>query len=59
MKRILALVLCFSYNEIVTRFSADVMKDDGKALEGIWSLATDVPYLPAVMPRQLSRKNMT
>ncbi len=33
--------ITLSYNEIVTRFSADVMKDDGKALEGIWSLATD------------------
>ena len=33
--------ITLSYNEIVTRFSADNMKDDGKALEGIWSLATD------------------
>lgn len=33
--------ITLSYNEIVTRFSADAMKDDGKALEGIWSLATE------------------
>lgn len=33
--------ITLSYNEIVTRFSADAMKDGGKALEGIWSLATD------------------
>ena len=32
--------ITLSHNEIVTRFSADVMKDDGAALEGIWSLAT-------------------
>ncbi|MBO4339285.1 MAG: hypothetical protein J5877_05145 [Clostridia bacterium] len=33
--------ITLSYNEIVTRFSPDVMKDDGKALEDIWSLASD------------------
>jgi len=31
--------ITLSHNEIVTRFSADAMKDDGKALEGVWSLA--------------------
>ena len=33
--------ITLSYNEIVTRFSPDVMKDNGETLEGIWSLATD------------------
>lgn len=33
--------ITLSYNEIVTRFSPNVMKDNGETLEGIWSLATD------------------
>jgi hypothetical protein len=33
--------ITLSHNEIVTRFSPNVMKDNGETLEGIWSLATD------------------
>jgi len=33
--------ITLSYNEIVSRFSPSVMKDNGETLEGIWSLATD------------------
>jgi hypothetical protein len=33
--------ITLSHNEIVSRFNAGVMKDNGETLEGIWALATD------------------